>query len=128
MIDSGSMSISIFLDDASAQQLSDVFAESDPVVNVSGLMLRQWYTKYHPDSGPLRYETADALEEALGKHLRLAYPGFQRNALCTALSQRRKAVLVTEDVCRGWIQKYAPKQPEASSNILSAQLQLRQQR
>ena len=66
------MSISIFLNDASAQQLSDVFSESYLFVNVSALMLRQWYTKYHPDSGPLRYETADDLEEALGKHLRIA--------------------------------------------------------
>ncbi len=47
-----------FSDASAADVLSDVLAENDPPVNVSGQMLRQWYTKYHPDSGPLKYQTS----------------------------------------------------------------------
>ena len=39
------------LTDDSAQRLSDVLSESQPPHKVSMTMLRQWYTKYHPDSG-----------------------------------------------------------------------------
>ena len=41
-----------FGDDASAQRMSEDLAEEQPPVSVAALILRQWYTKYHPDSGP----------------------------------------------------------------------------
>ena len=80
-------------DDVSAQELSRVFSESQPVVSVSGLLLRQWYTKYHPDSGPIKYDTVDALEAAQGHHFRTVYPNFGCRALRAALSMRRKVVV-----------------------------------
>lgn len=58
-----------FADEASAQRLAEVLAESQPPVRVSGLVLRQWHCKFHPDSGPLSYATADALEESWRAHL-----------------------------------------------------------
>jgi hypothetical protein len=79
-------------DDASAQELSLVFSESQPAVLVSGLLLRQWYTKYHPDSGPIKYDTVESLEEAQGDHLRSVYPGMAYKVLRTALGMRRKVV------------------------------------
>ena len=46
-----------FVDDAAAQALSEVLLERQPPVRVSALVLRQWYSKYHPDSGALRYDS-----------------------------------------------------------------------
>ena len=81
--------------------------ESQPPVRVSGLVLRQWYTKYHPDSGPAECETAAALEEAMGESLRSQYAGLGYKALCKALGQRRKVVMASEQVCRTWLDQYA---------------------
>ena len=53
------------LSDESAGELSVTLAESQPPLHVSVLILRQWYTKYHADSGSLSYDTVEALEEAL---------------------------------------------------------------
>ena len=80
-------------DDVSAQELSRVFSESQPVVPVSGLLLRQWYTNYHPDSGPIKYDTVESLEAAQGDHLRSVYPGMACRLLRTALRMRRKVVV-----------------------------------
>ena len=49
-----------FADEAAAQHLAEVLLEDQPPVHVSSLVLRQWYAKYHPDSGPLRFETGAA--------------------------------------------------------------------
>ena len=95
-----------FGDDESAQRLATVLAEGQPVLRVSALLLRQWYTKYHPDSGPLRYETAAALEEALGDEMRAAYQGLGRRPLQAALGKRRKAVLVSQKTCHSWVTQY----------------------
>ena len=81
--------------------------ESQPPVRVSGLVLRQWYTKYHPDSGPIRFQTAAALEEGMGESLRSQYAGLGYKALCKALGQRRKVVEASEKVCRTWVDQYA---------------------
>ena len=109
-----------FADNISAEQLSQVFAESQPAVLASGMLLRQWYTKYHPDSGPLEYETTEALENAQGDHLRSVYPGLSGRLLRTALHMRRKVILVSKTVCREWVAKYASKvlSPPASSSVL----------
>jgi hypothetical protein len=70
-----------FASDESAQHLSEVLSESQPPHRVSATILRQWYTKYHPDSGPLRYDTAEQLEQSLGDHLRAVYGGFRYKVL-----------------------------------------------
>ena len=54
---------SCFADAAAAQALSEVLREREPFVRVSALVLLEWYSKYHPDSPPQRYQTAAALEE-----------------------------------------------------------------
>ena len=54
-----------FHSDDSAQRLSQVLSESQPPYKVSSAILRQWYTKYHPDSGSLRCSTA-ALQQLHG--------------------------------------------------------------
>ena len=96
-----------FADDAVARQLSEDLSEGQPSFKVKALTLRQWYTKYHPDSGPLQYDSAEELNDALGDHLRAVYPNFTRYALRTALSQRRKAVLVSDRTARTWCDLYA---------------------
>ena len=44
-----------------------------PVYLAEPFLLRQWYAKYHPDSGPLRISSADELESLLGEDLRTYY-------------------------------------------------------
>ena len=43
-----------------------------PVYLAEPFLLRQWYAKYHPGSGPLRISSADELESLLGEDLRLS--------------------------------------------------------
>ena len=106
-----------FEDDAAAQALTEVLAEGQPPVRVDFHALREWYAKYHPDSGPLRYDTAEALEEALGPELRTAYPGFRRDALRSALGRRRKPVLVSSKACRTWVEQYGAAQQQAKRAV-----------
>jgi hypothetical protein len=91
-----------------AETLSRQLAESQPPIVVSALLLRQWYTKYHPDSGPLRYESAQELEDAMGDRMRKVYDGLSFWPLQTALSKARKVVLITQKVARSWIEKFSP--------------------
>ena len=73
---------------------------------VTDELLQQWYTKYHPDSGPLQYESAEELNDAMGDHLRAVYPNICCKALRTALSQRRKVVLVSKRTAQTWCDLY----------------------
>ena len=82
-----------------------------PVCIKDPLLLRQWYAKYHPDSGPLRVASAGELEELLGDELRLQYADLNSFSLTTALSRRRKAVLLVRQVADTWIAKYRPAAP-----------------
>ena len=61
---------------AAAARLADDLAEGQPAGVVNSLTLRQWYTKYHPDSEPIRISTADELEEKMGEEIRTKYPGL----------------------------------------------------
>ena len=89
-----------FVDDVAAQTLSEVLLERQPPVCVSALVLRQWYSQYHPDSGSLRYASVAELEHAMGDDLRREYAGLRCKALRTAFGKRRKVILVSENVCR----------------------------
>ena len=109
-----------FADEAAAEVLSQLLSESDPPVAVSGMVLRQWYVKYHPDSGPLRYDTAEKLNEALGEHMRAVYPGLKYRALHAALRMRRKAVLVSQNVVRQWCHGYASVRSSVQAAASSA--------
>ena len=82
-----------------------------PVFLPDPLLLREWYVKYHPESGPIRIASAGELEELLGAELRLEYADLNCWALTTALSRRRKAVLLVMRVVRTWIQRYRPAAP-----------------
>ena len=84
-----------------------MLAESQPPYKVAAITLRQWYTQYHPDAGPLAYETAAALEEGLGDHMREVYAGMGYRKILTALSMRRKAIHVSEQTIRTWCTRYA---------------------
>ncbi len=75
------------------------------------MLLRQWYVKYHPDSGPLRIASAGALEEQMGDEMRREYGDLPRRQLRTALSRRRKPVCVSEQTARTWIEKYSRQAP-----------------
>ena len=108
-----------FADDAAAQTLSEVLLESQPPVRVSGLVLRQWYSKYHPDSAPLRYDSADALEQAMGDDLRRDYAGLGYRALCTALGKRRKVIEVSKQVCETWVTQYGAPAPAPAASSTS---------
>ena len=110
-----------FADEAAAQALSELLSESDPPVAVSGMVLRQWYVKYHFDSGPLKYDTAERLNEALGEHMRAVYPGLNSWALHTVLRMRRKAVLVSQRVVRTWCDLYASVSSSVQAAASSAQ-------
>ena len=70
-----------FLNEDAVKELVQVLAESQPPVQVGLHTLRQWYVKYHPDSGPLRYATAEALNDVLGDHMRAVCVGMRGTAL-----------------------------------------------
>ena len=82
-----------------------------PVFLADPELLRQWYAKYHPDSGPIRVSSIEEMENLLGDEIRIHYADLGRTQLKTVLSQRRKAVLVCDSVAREWIQKYRPRAP-----------------
>lgn len=94
--------------------MADLLREQQPPVRVSSLVLRQWYAKYHPDSGPLRYDSVAELEDGMGDALRRDYPGLRYKALRTALGKRRKVVLVSKDVCESWVAQYGAPAPESA--------------
>ena len=87
--------------------MAEALLEGQPSVRVSALVLRQWYARYHSDSGPLRFGTAAALEEGMGDEIRIQYAGLGCKALCKALGQRRKAVEVSRTACQTWLDQYA---------------------
>ena len=72
-------------------------------------MLRQWYAKYHPDSGPLRIASAAELEVLLGDDLRTYYGDLKDRSLHTALRQRIKPVLLDRQIVRTWIEQHRPE-------------------
>ena len=98
-----------FADDTVAEALTLVLAEGQPRHVVAVLTLRQWYVKYHPASGPVRFGTINELETAMGDELRMSYRGLSGHNLALALGQRPKAVLVSRMVCRNWLHKYETK-------------------
>ena len=59
-----------------------------PVYLAEPFLLRQWYAKYHPDSGPLRISSAHELESLLGEDLKMYHSDLKYWALHTALRQR----------------------------------------
>ena len=63
-----------FLSDAGLERLSNTLAESGPSIRVSTPVLQQWYSEHHPSSGAVTYETAEALEAAMGDHIRRVHP------------------------------------------------------
>ena len=84
-----------FTEDA-VNALVETLTEGQPPVYLADpILLRQWYVKFHPDSGPTRIATAEQLEELLGDELREYYADMKSCALTTALSRRPKAVLLS---------------------------------
>ena len=105
-----------FGDDSAAKALSEVLSESQPPVFVSALVLRQWYTQYHPRSGPLHFDTATALEDSMGAELRLCYGDLSHShVLMASLGRRRKAVLISRRVAETWLFQYGAKQSATGS-------------
>ena len=102
-------------DYAAAQSMSEDFAQEQPPVSVTALTLRQWYIKYHPDSGPLQYQSAKEIEDDIGDEMRSEIALWVKKAL----SQRHKAVLVSERSCKTWLARYGIKAPAASAPAAS---------
>ena len=87
--------------------LADSLAEGQPTVLIGDpFLLRQWYVKYHPDSGPIRISSAQQLEEMLGDEMRALYAGMTDSKLVTAMSGRRKPVIFDRRVATTWISKH----------------------
>ena len=99
-----------YFGDESLDSLVVALSEGQPPVYLAEpFLLRQWYAKYHPDSGPLRISSADELESLLGEDLRTYYGDLKAWALHTALRQRVKPVLLDRQVIRTWIQQHRPE-------------------
>ena len=87
--------------------LSEELAESQPPFVVEGILLRQWFARYHPCAGPHSVADARQLEDSYGDVLREKYTGLGYKALQCALGKRRpRAVLVTVKTCRTWLSEY----------------------
>ena len=83
------------------ESLAVALSEGQPPVYLAEpFLLRQWYAKYHPDSGPLRISIADELESLLGKDLRTYYGDLKDRTLHTALQRRVKPVLLGFQIIR----------------------------
>ena len=68
--------------------LATSLAEGQPPVFVKAQLLRQWFVKYHPDSGPHSIANADALEELMGDEMREQYADITGyKALAAVLSR-----------------------------------------
>ena len=98
-----------FLEEAASDLLAVRLGEGQPSHVVRGMLLRQWYTKYHQDSGPLRPSNAAELERMLGPDLRMLYSGLPRCKLVKALGRRRRPVFVAPQVCRVWRTQYGAR-------------------
>ena len=85
--------------------------EMETPVRVGMDTLAEWYFRYHPDAGPVRYESAQRLEDALGPHLRQVYPGCGYKVLKLYLSRRRERVLVTDQTARTGVRSSQTQQP-----------------
>ena len=81
--------------------------EGQPSVQVSSVLLRQWYVRYHPSSAPMVIHSMEELEAAVGSDLRDVYAGMGREAIRTALSRRMKPVAVCLKVIENWLGRYA---------------------
>ena len=78
-----------YFEEEACASLAAALSEGQPPVYLAEpFLLRQWYAKYHPDSGPLRISSADELELLLGGDLREYYGDLNDRALHTALGQR----------------------------------------
>ena len=97
-----------FESEAGAEVLFERLEESQPSISVSGLLLRQWCAKFHPDGGPLRYANAEALEAGLGDRLRDVCAGLSDSVLETVLGTARQAVEVSRQTCCTWLEKCGP--------------------
>ena len=95
---------------AGADALAVSLLEGQPSVEVSSMLLRQWYERYHPARGPLQIQSVEELEVAVGYDLRNAYAGMGPWALCAALRRRTKAILVDRTVVLQWQRRY-PSEP-----------------
>ena len=95
---------------AGADALAVSLLEGQPSVQVSPMLLRQWYARYHPASGPLEIHSVEELEAAVGYDLRDAYARMGVKQLQTTLRRRRKAVLVGLKVLCNWQRRYASEQ------------------
>jgi len=76
---------------------------------VTAALLRQWYSSYHPKTGPLRFDTATQLEEALGEEMREVYREYradQYKQLRMILGRRLKTVKVSSPTLRTWYRNY----------------------
>ena len=92
------------------ESLAVALSEGQPPVYLAEpFLLRQWYAKYHPNSGPLRISSADELESLLGEDLRTYYADLKHWALHTALQQRIKPVLLDHQVIETWIDRNRPE-------------------
>ena len=58
-------------------ELLETLAEGQPPACTEAALLRQWYTKFHPDSGPIRIADAATLEGAHGGRTSLEVWGHE---------------------------------------------------
>ena len=103
--------------DEAATELSQTLTETASPAYVSAVILRQWYSLYHPDAGPLRYHSAQELEGVFGTEMRRVYIGMSYRTLCSTLSLRRRPVLINQRTATTWLEKYSLT-ASASSPVL----------
>ena len=71
-------------------ELASMLREGVPPVEIETDVLLRWHAAYHPDSGPLRADTAIRLDELLVDEDRLEYAKIGRRRLAAALVAGRK--------------------------------------
>ena len=79
-------------------------------MQVSSVLLRQWYARYHPASGPFEIHSVEELGTAAGSDLRGVYAGMGPKAMHAALRRRVKAVVARLSALHRWQLLYASDQ------------------
>ena len=89
--------------------MAEVLLESQPSVAVAPLLLRQWYAKYHDDSGPLDIGNAVELEQYLGDDIRREYPYFHSGHCMAYCRDDDGQYCFLVGSSETWLDKYAPR-------------------
>lgn len=92
-------------EDSTAYKLKDALSKWKPSLYVTQKTAETWLRKYGLRKDPVRYQSAEEMEAEIGKEIRAELAVL----LTKAISTRDKPVLISEQTCAMWLEKYGHK-------------------